>query len=123
MRKKIGVLGVSVVLMVSIYISIVGARSEMGIKKENAMQLEWEKTYGGKGNDYFYSVKQANNGYILAGYTYSNIKKNDGWLLKTDWNGTIIWERKYGGYTTNDGGYIAAGKKFHIHMILLWDGF
>lgn len=65
MRKKIGVLGVYMVLMVSIYISIVGARSEMGIKKGNAMQLEWEKTYGGKGNDYFYSVKQANNGCIL----------------------------------------------------------
>jgi len=82
---------------------------------------EWERLLGGKGDDCFLSIQEAKNGYILAGYTYSDVKGNDGWLVKIDGDGRVMWEKKYGDYAddyvywaeqTKDGGYIAAGKTY-----------
>ncbi len=82
---------------------------------------EWERLLGGKGDDCFLSIQEAKNGYILAGYTCSDVKGNDGWLVKIDGDGRVMWEKKYGDYAddyvywaeqTKEGGYIAAGKTY-----------
>ncbi|HEC88970.1 MAG TPA: hypothetical protein ENI44_00100, partial [Thermoplasmatales archaeon] len=80
---------------------------------------EWNKTYGGKKDDYGGMVKQTTGGgYIIVGYTRSNSGNKDIWLIKTDNAGNMIWNKTFGGKyddtatsldITNDGGYIIAG--------------
>ena len=97
------------------------------IKLNSTGSLEWQKTYGGSGDDYAYSIQQTSDGgYIVAGYTKSNdgdvtnFHGGDGdfWVLKLLSDGTIQWQKTYGGtrednaysiQQTNDGGYIVAG--------------
>jgi hypothetical protein len=80
----------------------------------------WEKTCGGANDDYGYSVHQTSDGgYIIAGYTASSgAESEDVYLVKTDANGNVVWEKTYGGahtdygysvHQTSDGGYIVAG--------------
>lgn len=73
-------------------------------------------------NDSAYSVDIATDGYVVCGFTQregsSGNPHNDYWIIKFDFNGSIIWEAILGGEaseeaksikTTNDGGYIIAG--------------
>jgi predicted secreted protein len=90
------------------------------VKTDSAGIRQWDKTYGGPGNDEAYSVVQTNDsGYALAGYTGSS---NGGglrfWLVKTDSNGIMQWNQTYGGpgdseaysiIKASDGGYAIAG--------------
>ena len=80
----------------------------------------WSRTYGGKGDDEFYSVVQTRDGgYALAGYTNSSGAGGyDFWLVKTDSSGTMQWNKTYGGpdndaafsvVQTNDTGYALVG--------------
>ena len=81
---------------------------------------DWNKTYGGTGDDFAYSVIQTNDGgYALAGYTNSSGAGGyDFWLVKTDSTGGMLWNKTYGGggrdiatcvVQTGDGGYALAG--------------
>jgi predicted secreted protein len=78
--------------------------------------MEWNMTYGGTGNDIGIHVLQiAEEGYALAGHTSSfGVGSNDAWLIVTDADGTMQWNRTYGGTgmefgqclePTSDGGY------------------
>ena len=80
----------------------------------------WTKTFGGTGNDYAYSVLQTFDGsYIIAGYTESfGAVNTDIYLIKTDINGNLIWQKTFGGYgsdyahfieQSNDSCYIIVG--------------
>jgi len=82
--------------------------------------IEWNKTYGGIKDDHAYSIQQTiDGGYIVAGATISfGAGKEDIWVLKLFSDGTIEWQKTYGGSSsdkahsiqqTNDGGYIVAG--------------
>lgn len=81
---------------------------------------EWSKTYGGSGDDRAYSILQTDEGgFIAAGYTTSyGAGDNDIWVLKLASDGSIEWQKTYGGgeneiaysiLQTNDRGYIIAG--------------
>ncbi len=59
----------------------------------------WDAYFGGGNHDYLYSVCEAGKGaFVAAGYSSSfNLEKNsDGYLVKFDLDGNIIWERTYG---------------------------
>jgi hypothetical protein len=88
--------------------------------------IEKQKCYGGTINDFAASIQQTiDNGYILAGSTYSNdgdVIGNHGledyWILKTDSTNSIVWKRSFGGTNndaatsiiqTKDTGYIITG--------------
>jgi hypothetical protein len=91
------------------------------IKLDSAGTIQWEKVYGGStGYDSAYSIQQTDDeGYIVAGYTSSfDVGGGDAWIIKLGSDGTISWQKTYGGSSsdyaysiqqTNDGGYIVAG--------------
>jgi len=86
--------------------------------------LQWSKSFGGTENDYGKDVRQtADGGYVLTGYTYSFGNGGlDVWLIRTDSNGSMIWNETYGGggneygegvQQTKDGGFIITGCDYH----------
>jgi len=89
------------------------------VKTDSVGIMEWNKTYGGEGNDRAYSVVQTSDGgYALAGCTYSLGVGGDFWLVKTDSVGNMKWSKNYGGpeneeaysmVQTVEGGYALAG--------------
>lgn len=82
-----------------------------------------QQTYGGAGWDYFRHASSVNpslgGGYLLAGETSSfGAGSYDGWLVRLDADGGILWQRTFGGDSydfagaaqpTMDGGYVAVG--------------
>ncbi|HHT9158215.1 MAG TPA: hypothetical protein ACFYEA_11530 [Candidatus Tripitaka californicus] len=82
--------------------------------------MGWAATYGGEDWDVAESVQQTREGgYIVAGSTKSfGAGKDDVWVLKLRPDGTIDWQKAYGGekdeviysiQQTVDGGYVLAG--------------
>lgn len=104
----------------------VGGYSYWVVKINNLGVLQWQKTFGGSGEDFAQSVQQTNDGgYIIAGYTYSNDGDITGsrggldcWIIKLNSIGTLQWQKTLGGslddnaqniQQTQDGGYIVTG--------------
>ncbi|NMH26506.1 T9SS type A sorting domain-containing protein [Flavobacterium silvaticum] len=90
--------------------------------------IKWQKTYGGIYADHLRSmVVTSDNGFLIGGNSNSTdsgdkLHKNNGasdyWILKLDEDGTIEWQKSYGGsgedqlavvLQTADGNYMAAG--------------
>lgn len=96
------------------------------VKLNSTGNLQWQKTTGGSNWDELRCVKNtADNGLIFAGATSSsdgdvinNHGSVDQWIIKTDGNGNLQWQKTIGGsgedviweiQTTIDDGYIAVG--------------
>ncbi len=83
----------------------------------------WNRIFGGSGEDAGYSVQQTKDGgFVVAGSTASyGVGGERLWLLKTDSNGSKLWDKTFGGFVssagdggwsvneTDDGGYIVTG--------------
>jgi len=90
------------------------------IKTDVSGNIMWNKTYGGTGTEQAnYMIKTSDGGYLMFGPTTSfAIGGQDAWLVKTDVNGNMLWNRNYGGtgnefcvyvIQTSDGGYAFCG--------------
>ena len=71
------------------------------VKLDATGKQEWARSYGGALNDVFYDVQRTTDGgYILAGETHSadgaSAFQSDFWLIKTNAQGTVQWERSFG---------------------------
>jgi hypothetical protein len=91
------------------------------LKTNSTGDIEWNKSFGGLYCDEGYCVSQTHDGgYIITGATSSfNAGDYDVWLIKTDENGEMLWNRTFGGTSwdegcfvqeTTDGGYIIIGR-------------
>ncbi len=68
----------------------------------------WDRTFGRSGDDFGYGVKAANDGFVVVGATKSMGQGGfDLYVLKTDFNGRLLWERVLGG-TLDDKGFDVA---------------
>jgi hypothetical protein len=65
---------------------------------------KWEKTYGGGDNEMANVVKVMPSGNILiAGYSYTYAEgSHDAWIVCTDKNGKKIWDKNFGGLSTDE---------------------
>jgi len=90
------------------------------LKTDNDGNEIWVKTFDKDLYDYGYSLKQTSDGgYILVGYSQPSADSTfKMWLIKTDENGTLLWDKIFSGkgyskgfslQITNDGGYIIIG--------------
>lgn len=98
------------------------------VKLNADASIEWEKTISGNLADSFSTLVETNDGGFLIGGSSSsdnfydksqNSQGNlDYWIVKLDANGTILWDKTFGGsandmlidiQTTEDNGFIIAG--------------
>jgi len=64
----------------------------------------WDKTYSGDGSDKGNAVVKLSGGYVLGG-TWGGVSPDfvsDGWLIRTDLSGNLLWDVKYGGPGTDE---------------------
>jgi len=98
-----------------------GERDAYLIKTDANGNLQWDKTYGGSGSDFAFAIEIApDGGYLLAGETRSKgAGSADAYLIKTDANGNLQWDKTFGDSefdsvvdiaTRADGGYVLAGR-------------
>ncbi|MBS1913732.1 MAG: hypothetical protein JST22_17225 [Bacteroidetes bacterium] len=89
------------------------------VKIDGTGNRQWSFRYGTTNADIGYSIQQTSDqGYIIAGSSFSAARLNDVYLVKLDRNGAMQWSRTYGGLDhekgyyvrqTSDGGYIVTG--------------
>ncbi|MDD2965824.1 MAG: hypothetical protein PHU33_17940, partial [Bacteroidales bacterium] len=67
-------------------------------------QLIWQNCFGGSKLDGAYDIVSLPSGYLIAGGTGSNdgdvsvsYGNGDGWLIRVDSTGNLLWEKTYGG--------------------------
>jgi hypothetical protein len=104
------------------------------VKTDSLGDTLWTRTYGKAPNEVGKCVQQTKDGgYIITGYRNGPTDPppwpaGDLWLIKTDTNGDIEWDRVYGGsyYSsgnwveqTSDGGYIVTGHYIEAYLWLL----
>lgn len=95
------------------------------VKLDRSGNKLWQKTFGGTGNESVQSVIETSEGdYIMAGYTYSNdgditgyhpgwgmdIGSSDGWVVKINKDGHLLWSRAFGGSRNDVFNSIIQGK-------------
>ncbi len=89
-------------------------------------EVQWVRQHGSEYADRTTTMtRTADGGFALAGMTRNTSNQLDnGWLVRTDSNGNVLWERQYGGERTDefhwvealtDGGFILCGRTMSNH--------
>jgi predicted secreted protein len=90
------------------------------VKTDSSGNMDWNKTYGGPNDEIASAIMQTEDGgFVIAGMTSSfGAGGFDYWLVKTDSQGNMQWNKTYGGaqddfaisvIKTSDSGYALAG--------------
>jgi len=92
------------------------------IKTDELGEMVWDKTFGGTYFDHGSEVLVLDDGYVIVGGAdLTGGPRGDVLLLKTDFNGDLVWEKKFGGFGhnyggsidfTSDGGFIIVGTSY-----------
>lgn len=106
------------IMLGAIAISMSASSDFWVVKLNSDGTINWQKAYGGGGYEFFRSIEQTEDeGYVVAGATESfGAGGRDLWVIKLNPDGSIAWQKTYGGLTddgnyakikqTADGGYI-----------------
>jgi hypothetical protein len=109
-----------------------GMRDYWIVKIDSTGTKLWDKVYGGTDDEILGSIiESSDNGFIIAGTSYSGISGDktqnvvggsDYWIIKTDSSGIIQWDKDFGGSSadqlvstvtqTFDGGYLLPGASY-----------
>jgi hypothetical protein len=118
--------------MKTIYVLLLSFFITLTLSAQHTLHKMWDKKYGGLKSDELYKVIQGNNGgYLLCGYSNSNIggdktqndwntsgSTTDFWVIQIDSDCNKVWDKRFGGtgyelnvniIPTNDHGYIIGG--------------
>lgn len=95
------------------------------LRTDRDFNVLWQKAFGGSDDEKAQAALIDRDGIVVAGFTSSNdgdVSENngndDGWVIKVDFNGNLIWSKSYGGSEndyindveiTSDGNYIMVG--------------
>lgn len=105
---------------------------KVSIEDDSNFKVVWEKTYGGIYPESAFSVVQTKDGgFFLVGITEENYLSTHGdmWVVKTDKEGTMLWNKTYGGsehdygfsvIQTSDDGLVIAGVTFGAMSLDMW---
>jgi hypothetical protein len=107
------------------------------IKLDAAGNEQWTHTYKGTRNSLIWSIEETSDGgFIIGGTTAGNMLGIGGaqaWIMKTNANGTVEWEKSLGRMfltdcfwwiiPTNDNGYIGVGTRLGIGAFFLMQSF
>ncbi len=91
------------------------------LRVDGSGKTVWQFRYGSGLRDQVQSARKiADGGFILSGFLTGNASSSaDAWLLRLNSEGGIVWQRSYGGSSSDrfysaqplpDGGFIAAGE-------------
>jgi predicted secreted protein len=74
------------------------------VKIDSLGSVQWNKIYGGTANDEAHSItRTSDGGYAILGTTDSfGAGGSDFWLVKTNSSGKMLWNKTYGGSSTDD---------------------
>jgi M6 family metalloprotease-like protein len=105
-----------------------GGRDYWIVKISNTGIRQWDRRFGGLGNEDLRTLIQTPDGYLLAGYSNSTADGdksqitqggNDYWVVKLNLNGVKVWDKRFGGsgddflegaIALSDGSFILAGR-------------
>jgi prepilin-type N-terminal cleavage/methylation domain-containing protein len=104
-----------------------GTTDAIIVKYDSSGNVAWKKVFGGLHFDYFNSVKEIVDGYVVAGYSDSSdadllglnyAYSSDAIIVKYDSSGNVVWKKNYGGSDSEmfrdlavvTGGYITVGQ-------------
>lgn len=98
------------------------------VKIDGSGNKVWDRRFGGSGEDYFTAlVATSDGGHLLGGTSYSGADgdkseasrgSSDYWIVKIDGSGNKVWDKRFGGISsddlyalasTSDGGCILGG--------------
>ncbi|MDG2275278.1 MAG: hypothetical protein P8L28_05475, partial [Flavobacteriaceae bacterium] len=94
------------------------------LKFDSEAQLEWNKTYGGSGDDRGSSlIETSDGGYALLGYSDSsdgdvsfNNGNRDFWLVKINASGVLSWQKSFGYEGVDEGVSIIETSDNHLML-------
>jgi hypothetical protein len=108
-----------------------GVRSDaMLVKLDKDRNIEWQQCYGGSNSEGITALFALEDGYLFSAFANSADGDltgsgwhgdSDIWIVKTDFNGEIIWQKCYGGskfeeaaniFQLSDGGFVVSGYTF-----------
>jgi hypothetical protein len=102
-----------------------GSYTDVYLVKTDADGNElWSRTFGGPMNDYGAALARASDGgFAIAGQWEQNPQTFDAYLVRTDAQGNLLWERTYDRgdderahavWPTSDGGFVLAGQAWEL---------
>lgn len=81
------------------------------VKLSETGNVQWDRTIGGNKDDFLhFAMKTDDGGYLLGGSSLSdqggdksdpNLGYEDYWMVKVNGSGTVLWDRTYGGDSTD----------------------
>lgn len=83
---------------------------------DNEGNMLWQQNYGGSDNEMGNTLVRSTDGsYILAGFTYTFAEGSlDAWIVKVDEKGNKIWNKSFGGLSTDEAFDILLTENKHI---------